>query len=60
MDGNQSVKSVSIDESLFEMDSKKKLEEGLSDAFNDAVKKGHRKMAEKMKGMEGFDLPGMS
>ena len=58
MDGNQSTQSVSIDDSM--MESKSKLEESLKDAFNDAVKKGHRKMAEKMKGMEGFDLPGMS
>ena len=59
MDGNQSVQDVKIDDSLMETVNKSKLQDSLKDAFNDAVKKGHRKMAEKMKGMEGFDLPGM-
>ena len=58
MDGNQTTQAVEIDPSMLE--NKSKLEDSLKDAFNDAVKKGHRKMAEKMKGMEGFDLPGMS
>ena len=60
MDGNQSVQAIEIDDSLMETVNKSKLQDGLKDAFNDAVKKGHRKMAEKMKGMDGFDIPGMS
>ncbi len=58
MDGNQTAQAVEIDDSMLE--NKSKLQDSLKDAFNDAVKKGHRKMAEKMKGMDGFDMPGMS
>lgn len=60
MDGNQTIKSVHIDDSLIDLAHKSKLEEGIADACNDAIKKGHKKMAEAMKGMKGFDLPGMT
>ena len=57
MDGNQKVHSTEIDESL--LSNKSKLEDLCTAAFNDAVKQVMKKMAETMKGMEGFDLPGM-
>lgn len=58
LNGNQQATSVSIDESL--LGDKAKLEKLAVEAFNDAQKKAIRKMAEKMKGLEGFDLPGLS
>lgn len=59
MDGNQSVTSVSIDESLLAPGEKGRLQDGVKDALNDALKKAQRKMMEKMKEMGGLDLPGM-
>jgi DNA-binding YbaB/EbfC family protein len=60
MDGNQALTSVSVDEELLKPSEKAKLEAGIKDALNDALKKAQRKMLEKMKGMEGFNLPGMN
>lgn len=59
MDGNQAITAVSIDEELLKPSEKSKLESGIKDALGDALKKAQRKMLEKMKGMEGFNLPGM-
>lgn len=58
MDGNQSVQSVAIDPSL--LTEKTKLEEAVKEAVNDAVKKSQRVMAEKVKGMGGLKMPGLS
>ncbi len=60
MDGNQQCQKVVIDPSMLEPSGKMKLESAVQDALNDAIKKGHKKMAEKMKGMEGFNIPGIS
>lgn len=57
MDGNQKVRKTEIDETL--LSDKAKLEELCTEAFNDAVKKVLKQMAEKMKGLEGFDFPGL-
>ena len=59
MDGNQTITSVQVDDELMKPDQKDKLQSGLKDALNDALKKAQRKMMEKMKGMGGFDLPGL-
>lgn len=57
MDGNQEVKSVTIDPEL--LASKEKLESALSEAINDAIKKAQRVMAHQMSRMGGLNLPGM-
>lgn len=53
IDGNQKVLGVSIDEEM--MKDRAKLEEAMTEAFNDAVKKIQKKMAVKMKEMGGLD-----
>lgn len=58
MDGNMSVTDVTISEEL--LSEKTKLESAMKDAFNDAVKRAQRKMAEQMKQMGGLDGLGMS
>jgi DNA-binding YbaB/EbfC family protein len=49
VDGNQEVKSVNIDPEYLNSDKKEKLENDVKDAFNDAIKKVQKVMAEKMK-----------
>ena len=53
IDGNQNVLNVYIDDEM--MSDKAKLEEAITEAFNDAVKKIQKKMALKMKEMGGLD-----
>ncbi|HBP00144.1 MAG: hypothetical protein UU48_C0014G0018 [Candidatus Uhrbacteria bacterium GW2011_GWF2_41_16] len=53
IDGNQQVLSVEIDQEL--LTDKTKLQDGLKEAFNDAIKNIQRKMAIKMKDMGGFE-----
>jgi len=48
MDGNQSVLSAEVDPELLTPDAKSKLEGGIKDAVNDAVKKIQKLMAKKM------------
>lgn len=57
MDGNQTVLSVEIDPELLSPEHKEKLETGIREATNDAVKKAQRVMAQKLQGMGG--LPGL-
>ncbi|OGH61487.1 MAG: nucleoid-associated protein, YbaB/EbfC family [Candidatus Magasanikbacteria bacterium RIFCSPHIGHO2_01_FULL_50_8] len=58
INGAQEVTSVLIDESLLSVGEKSRLEGFVRDATNDAIKKCHRIMAEKMKGQFGdFKLP---
>lgn len=57
MDGNMSVTDITISDEL--LSEKEKLEAGMKDAFNDAVKRAQRKMAEQMKEMGGLDGLGM-
>lgn len=48
MDGNQTVVSLDIDPELLTPEKKEDLEKGLRTAFNDAVKKIQRVVAQKM------------
>ena len=57
MNGNQEVTSVSIDPEVFS--DKSKTESAVKEAFNDAVKKAQRQMAETMKKTGGFNMPGL-
>lgn len=58
MDGNQSVTAVDVHAELLRPSEKSKLEGGIKEALNDALKKAQRKMMDKMKEMGG--LPGMN
>lgn len=58
MDGNQTVTKVDLDDEMLK--DRTKLQDALKEAFGDAVKKAQKKMVEKMKGMGGLDIPGMS
>ncbi|HBW74011.1 MAG: hypothetical protein UX10_C0001G0049 [Candidatus Magasanikbacteria bacterium GW2011_GWA2_45_39] len=53
MTGNQQVTVVSIDPELLK--DQKKAEDAVKDAINDAMKKVHRVMADKMKNMGGLN-----
>ncbi len=53
MDGNMTVKNVSLAKEM----SKEEMEKNLPDAINDAIKKTQKVMAEKMRAMGG--LPGL-
>jgi len=55
LNGNLEVETVKLNPEL----NAEKQTEILKDLFNEAVKKIQRVMAEKMRGMEGFNLPGM-
>ncbi len=59
MDGNQEIKSLDIKEEYLNPQKKKDLENYIKDGMKDAIKKVQRKMAAKMQGMKGFDIPGM-
>ncbi|MBI4098727.1 MAG: YbaB/EbfC family nucleoid-associated protein [Candidatus Magasanikbacteria bacterium] len=56
MGGNLNVESVEIDPSLLAPDQKKKLQDGLQEAFNDAVKKVQKIMASKLRDQGGLDM----
>jgi DNA-binding YbaB/EbfC family protein len=58
IDGNQEVLSVKIEPELLSSDNKEKVENGIKEATNDAIKKVQHIMAEKMK-ESGFSLPEM-
>lgn len=62
MDGNQKILSIDIDPSLLSPDNKKKVEEGVKDAIEGAIKKLQRVMLKKMQSgeLKMPDLPGMS
>lgn len=58
INGAQEVTAVFIDESLLVPTEKSRLESLVREATNDAIKKCHRLMAEKMQGQLGdFKLP---
>ena len=59
MDGNQNVLGVSIDDSLLSVGEKAKLQDGIKEAFGDALKKMQKQVYEKMQAMGGLNLPGM-
>jgi len=56
MDGNLAVQSVEIDKELLTAEKQEKLQNGMKDAFNSAVKKVQRIMAVKMKEQGGMDM----
>ena len=51
MDGNQQIHGVQIDDGM----EKSKIEQGVKEAFTDAVKKMQKEMANKMKDLGGFE-----
>jgi DNA-binding YbaB/EbfC family protein len=55
MDGNQEIKKVDISQEI--IGDKAKIEAGVAEATNDAIKKVQRVMAQKMSQMGGF--PGL-
>ncbi len=60
MNGAQEILNVEIDVSLLAANQQKHLQDLIKDASNDAMKKCHKAMAEKMKGHMGdFKMPGM-
>ncbi|MFC1687949.1 YbaB/EbfC family nucleoid-associated protein, partial [Patescibacteria group bacterium] len=59
IDGNQEILSIEIDPELLNPEQKEKLEKGIKEAVNDAMKKIQRTIAMKMQQMGGFNLPGM-
>ena len=54
VDGNQQVQNVKIDPEMLADASK--LEAGVKEAFNDAMKKLQKELASKMKDMGGLDM----
>ena len=54
LDGNQQTEEVKIDPEL--LSDVAKLEAGIKDAFNDAMKKLQKELASKMKDMGGLDM----
>ena len=60
LDGNQEVKSVSIEENYLDRQKKASLENDIREAMNKGVKQVQKIMVSKMKDMGGFNLPGMN
>lgn len=56
MSGNQEIKEIVISETLLSPKNKEKLEKGLIDAFQKAIKDVQRAMAQKIQS-GGFNLP---
>jgi hypothetical protein len=54
--GNMEILSVQIDPELISVDKKEKLENGIKEAANSAIKKAQSLMAEKVKS-SGFKMP---
>lgn len=59
MNGAQEVKDVSIQADLKVTD-KAILEKAAKDAYNRAIKRSHDLAAEKMRGVTGLNLPGLT
>ena len=58
MDGNQEIKDVEINESLLSGDNKEKIQEGIKEAFEKAVKELQSMMMRKMQSGE-IQMPNM-
>ena len=58
MSGNLEILSVSIDPEL--VGQKDKLESGVKEAVNDAIKKSQKEMAEAMRKSGNLNIPGLS
>ncbi len=59
MDGNQTVTAVDVSPELLVPTEKSKVETGIKEALNDALKKAQKIMMEKMREIGGLNLPGM-
>lgn len=59
MDGNQKIMSIDIDESLLSPDNKSKIENGVKDAIESAMKKVQKEMMLKMKSGD-LEMPDLS
>jgi DNA-binding protein YbaB len=55
MDGNQTIKSLTLKDEYVSLNKKKDLEKYIKEAIADAIKKVQRKMAMKMQQMGGLD-----
>lgn len=61
LDGNLKMTALAIDDQLLSPDKQEKLQQGIKDAHDEAIKKIQRIMAVKMKEMGGLpDIPGLS
>lgn len=58
MNGSQEVQGLTLREGFGDLD-KSRLEKTLKDAYNSAIRRSHDLAAEKMKGIVGFDMPGL-
>ena len=59
MDGNQTVTAVDVSPELLAPAEKNRIETGIKEALNDALKKAQKIMMEKMREIGGLNLPGM-
>lgn len=62
MDGNQKILSLDISPELLAGEKKEELEKGLTECFNETVKKAQMAAARRMQGMGGLggmNLPGL-
>ncbi len=59
INGAQEVQAVKLEGEL-NPDKRSSLESSLRDTFNKAVKRSQAAAAEKMKGVTGFDIPGLT
>ena len=58
MNGSQEVQEVALQDTFATAD-KARLEKSIKDAYNRAIKRSHELAAQKMKGVAGFDMPGL-
>ena len=59
--GEQKIQSLEIDESLFNSQNKRNLEQGLLDAIREGIARSQQIAAEKMKDVAGdLNIPGLS
>lgn len=58
MDGNQTVQSVDIDPEM--LSDRRKLEDAMKEAYNDAVKKAQKMMVDKMRKSGDLNIPGLT
>ncbi|MFA5090687.1 MAG: YbaB/EbfC family nucleoid-associated protein [Candidatus Omnitrophota bacterium] len=59
MNGAQEVEAVSVQGDIQRMD-KTQLENAAKDAYNKAIKHSHEIASSKMRGITGFDIPGLT
>jgi len=59
MNGSQEVQSVTIKDNLSEAE-KNRLQAGLKDTFNRAIKRSQEVASQKMKDSIGFNIPGLT